>query len=650
MPNDIHETGRAAESNGQPIARRAFLIDAATLTILGAGMLPRLKALAAMPARRWASPAPLVPNRPFNMVALGDSVMWGQGLAAEQKFTTQVQHWLEAWMYPRKVQRFVFARSGAVIGPCGIDADAPCVINRSTVATAGEIEVPASFAGEVPGSAPTILDQIDRAIATLPARGVQPWDVDLVIVDGGINDVNLQYILNPANSATAVRARTQVKAAGMHALVSRVASTFPSAKVAVLGYFPIVSSLSNPLEISPWLQLLGFATVAAPVLAGAAAAMGLPPGATATAAAAAGVGLYADLATKTQIFYGESTAALKDAVQRENTVKPYTSPAGMPNVRSPGHVVFVDPGFTPANSYAAPDSWLFKFSESTSDAVSAGRASACAAALGSPAPVASTGDVIKCQHASLGHPNPTGARAYASAIEAQLTPFLGDWMGLKKALVTVQGAPSMEPGALSTLSILVRDPDTSQPIAATIKIAQQQFPANRQFAVTLCPARVLGKTTSKVTDATSADNHVGVCASAIMVSASGFYDAVVGLSDLTNVRYQLPAPPTSNGSQPLPAPELAVDVTVGVFNQQTQNATLTVTARDSRTGEIKSGTVLVDDPRGLHQASGTTGRPISFKPCQEFDPTLKKFLPGGACTVRVTVPGYMPVATQAGMR
>jgi hypothetical protein len=54
---------------------------------------------------------------PFNIVAFGDSVMWGQGLTEQQKFHTIVaKHLQEKFEGEYRVQKIVKAHSGAVIG------------------------------------------------------------------------------------------------------------------------------------------------------------------------------------------------------------------------------------------------------------------------------------------------------------------------------------------------------------------------------------------------------------------------------------------------------------------------------------------------------------------------------------------------------
>src|SRR5882762_9891680 len=83
---------------------------------------------------------------PLHMLVIGDSIMWGQGLRDEEKFSTRVQCWLEEKTNrPVKVQ--VEAHSGAVISGT-TSGQAPFTSNDH----------------EVNLSAPTINEQLDHAI------------------------------------------------------------------------------------------------------------------------------------------------------------------------------------------------------------------------------------------------------------------------------------------------------------------------------------------------------------------------------------------------------------------------------------------------------------------------------------------------------
>src|ERR1044071_8534030 len=136
------------------------------------------RAAAASPLRlslRRFTPA-FAQERPFEMLVLGDSVMWGQGLREEEKHYTKVREALEREIVCRKVNLRMLAHSEATILPkhkfC---PDAP---------------------GEVPARRPTINAQVELAVQDYAGAGVPRESVDLVVVDGCINDVTVARIIN----------------------------------------------------------------------------------------------------------------------------------------------------------------------------------------------------------------------------------------------------------------------------------------------------------------------------------------------------------------------------------------------------------------------------------------------------------------------
>jgi len=167
---------------------------------------------------------PLAPAEPaarqLNLLVLGDSIMWGQGLIEQHKAWYQVKSWLKE-NTSRDVRENVEAHSGAVVG-----------VN----------DVPWSYDappdGEVSSAVPTVNHELDRALKSY----ANPSQVDLVLVDGCINDVDVRNLLNAANSSDDVkRMATEKCGMPMQALLRRVANSFPSAHVVVTGYFPIIS-------------------------------------------------------------------------------------------------------------------------------------------------------------------------------------------------------------------------------------------------------------------------------------------------------------------------------------------------------------------------------------------------------------------------
>jgi hypothetical protein len=89
-----------------------------------------------------------------------------------------------------------------------------------------------------------------------------------------------------------------------------------------------------------------------------------------------------------------------------------------------------------------------------------------------------------------------------------------------------------------------------------------------------------------------------------------------------------------------------LEVVYGGPNPKTHKPTVTVNARDKRTGAPQSGSVVILGTNKMPQSAGPTGASLSFVACREFDPEIKRYVDTAACTVRVTVTGY-PVATTA---
>lgn len=76
-----------------------------------------------------SAPQTAAARRPLRMLALGDSVMWGQGLRDENKFSHRLRNWLceqrggGVCQNEEDVQLHVEAHSGAVIGEPKKDRD-----------------------------------------------------------------------------------------------------------------------------------------------------------------------------------------------------------------------------------------------------------------------------------------------------------------------------------------------------------------------------------------------------------------------------------------------------------------------------------------------------------------------------------------------
>ena len=281
-----------------PVDRRAFLGRASSLAAAAVGSLTLggLHDVADLLGRSRAGSRDVLRavGRPFNMLAFGDSIMWGQGLTDGLKFGTLVKNWVDANLPGRGVTFQSFAHSGAVILPDSVQ-DAAGI-----------------FGGEVPASYPSIHGQLSRALATLVTRGITPADIDLVLLNGGINDIGVVNILNPFASTASIRELTRDSITDrMNFLLPTAAGMFPNAKFVVPGYFPIVTLDSSVLEITALLMALGLAEPLS--------ALGV------TAA------VKQTLVEHCAAFFAESDAGLRDAVAAQNG-------------RTPNRCVYADPG------------------------------------------------------------------------------------------------------------------------------------------------------------------------------------------------------------------------------------------------------------------------------------------------------------------
>ena len=295
------------------------------------------------------------------LVTLGDSVHWGQGLVRDHKL-----HWLvfrELFKIHPGLQDHHFAHSGATIG-------------------VGATVTQQRVDGEVPVAYPTILEQVAGFTGS-------PADVVAVLVNGGINDVDIRNILNPIISPKILGVLIEEYCYdSMKVLLDTVCQRFdnPATRIVLTPYYPILSPLSKPFGI-PWLL--------------ANEGLMLPP--------------HIDLDSGTNIlvakcmqFWQQSHLQLRKAANEVNATFPQP------------RVAFADPGFTENNAVFAGEPWLFGLKQPPlllpQDEVIAQRRVACDAAF----PPTEIPSREQCYRASAGHPNVEGARRYAAAILAAL--------------------------------------------------------------------------------------------------------------------------------------------------------------------------------------------------------------------------------------
>jgi hypothetical protein len=166
----------------------------------------------------------------FDIVVFGDSIMWGQGLREQDKFSSLVRNELAATIKEKTNKDIpvrildVRAHSGAKIG--------------FTLVDRGQ----AGLHGEIPRSHPTIIKQVEN-YKNFDASS--PWKIDLVLVDGCINDVNYKTILNKNVKQSELRNIIWTYCHGdMLELLNTVTTKFaynPEIKIIVTGYYKVFS-------------------------------------------------------------------------------------------------------------------------------------------------------------------------------------------------------------------------------------------------------------------------------------------------------------------------------------------------------------------------------------------------------------------------
>jgi hypothetical protein len=302
----------------------------------------------------------------FYMAAIGDSVMWGNGLEKEDKFHSIIAREIER-RTGKKVIKQLLAVSGA---PVAAESD-------------DEVSCGPNCFGEAPEVIPSVITQAEALR--------HPELLELVLVNGCINDVRLKRIINAEVSPDEIEDITRRACHDhMQALLLQVQQLAPQAYILVTGYYQIVSMESD---------LFGLGEYAVVNETEPANEEEMTAFVQATSANA-------------RRFYEVSTDSLSKVVEHTNDQE-----VGK-------RIFFVDAGFGPENAIFMPNAWLWSLTEENEfigelfengvklfpeDPLVDLRAEVCM-----------EGDIKTslpvCLFASVGHPNVQGSRVYAEAI------------------------------------------------------------------------------------------------------------------------------------------------------------------------------------------------------------------------------------------
>ncbi|MCM3140877.1 IPT/TIG domain-containing protein [Brevibacillus sp. MER 51] len=295
----------------------------------------------------------------FHMLVMGDSVSWGQGLQEHEKFYSIVGAAVQAREGNIKQYTQVLAHSGAIIGE-------------------GKDDIVAPVDGEVPKSFPTILQQC----AFFKGEADR---VDLILLDGGMNDVDVRTVLNPFHPADLAKLHYDYFYGSMKELLVKVTNKFTQAKVIVTGYYPPVSEKSDMTAVEA--LLIGVGAIVGGVGGGAAGGI-------------LGAAELEKVYKRCAQLEAESKVYLRKAIDERN--------AELGQQR----IFFADPNFGPEHAALTDDPYVFgiNLDLTPQDLIAAERLVSCTEA-------GCTGlDFEICKRASIGHPNQKGAQAYANAI------------------------------------------------------------------------------------------------------------------------------------------------------------------------------------------------------------------------------------------
>jgi lysophospholipase L1-like esterase len=330
----------------------------------------------------------------LNLLVLGDSISWGQGLKDEHKAWYLIKSWLQQTT-GREVREKVEAHSGALIGTPG----EPGVDPRSNYLLDGELS----------RAYPTVNGQLDDAIKAY----VDPAQVDLVLVNGCINDLDSRRLLNGANTPDNIRELAQVKCGPpVEALLLRITNAFPAAHVVITGYYAILSEkTANDFFIRSLAKRLYTPEAGAPEMNDKT--------------------LRARLIAISREWHQTSDQMLSAAARKVD--------AQLAAKGSRQRVLFADVAFRPENSFSASQSRLWGFDASvlrkllvvltlgkvklrTNDERRNQRSQLCEDLFKRPADEkpdqkpAREDRLTRCRLAAVGHPNRKGAAMYADAV------------------------------------------------------------------------------------------------------------------------------------------------------------------------------------------------------------------------------------------
>ncbi|MGV8175676.1 MAG: tetratricopeptide repeat protein [Methanothrix sp.] len=357
------------------------------LLLVSAILLQSIGFAAGQPTYHFILPPDGQKDQAFNMIVIGDSIAWGNGLNEKDKYYYLVADWLEEKLN-KPIDVTVYAHSGARISESKdlLTHIIDFFSNLNPFKSKNDPNLNSPY--------PTLKEQADSII--------NADDVDLILVSGGINDVDIMNIININEPADEIRRRSESVEKNMENLLKDLLSKNKKYKIIVTTYYPIVSDDINedPITniVSIVAQLRGLAEHEINLMSN--------------------INQKSRLVENSYTFNGNILESLTNAVRNADN-----------NANRIGLAMV---NFPPERCYGASESWLWKLVSlsppMTDDDQYEYRNLLC--------PPVNVFDVNRIN--AIGHPNRDGAREYARAIEAVITSKGLNWLDPKDAEFWVQ--------------------------------------------------------------------------------------------------------------------------------------------------------------------------------------------------------------------
>ncbi|MCO6511672.1 MAG: twin-arginine translocation signal domain-containing protein [Aridibacter famidurans] len=369
------------------ISRRKFI---AKLGAAGAaGLLCRdVPAFIGQAAGKWSGD--------YHFLVIGDSLIAGQGLREEDRFYSLTREWL---------QEEIVGNGAKVVLKNKSHSGANVYLNERDRKALEDAERPLDefFPSEVNFTFPSISKQVEVAIREYGEAGVDPKDVGLVMVSGGLTNITVKGIIDPFDDSDNLR-RDIVKYCNgyMNRFLGEAGEAFPNAVIAVIGYYPMISPKSSTGMIyNSVLELYEIPGPLKPVMNNIFTKQFFKL-------------LHKQMTKRSRIWAEGSDRELKNAVAAHN------ERAGKEQA------VFVTAPIDESTCFATKRSLLWKMAKKgrSEDDLYDHRKQVCSESIDSVQDIDLEFKKRFCELAGLGHPNREGSLAYAESIKTTLRPML----------------------------------------------------------------------------------------------------------------------------------------------------------------------------------------------------------------------------------